>query len=439
MQRQPAPKLQSPDRRVGFLLMPANLDDLVEASHPVRTVWAYVERLDMSEFLAGVKSMEGQAGRSAIDPRLLLALWLYAAIDGVDSGRKLARLCKQSFPYRWLCGGVEVEYHTLNDFRSAHGAKLKKVLVNAMTGLIASGLVSPEVVAVDGVRVRAWAGGGSFRRAETLRQLKRAVEERLSSLQAAWDADGDGPEDPKPARTKARLEKQAKRLEEALSVANQLDATRREKLEADEHLTHDRRKKLERAVQKGSRASTTDPEARVLHMPDNGFRPAYVGQVATDAEHGFVLGAYVTNEGTDNAQLPVMIGKLEEDYGENTVKRALADAGFRDLSGLPAMEERGVEVYTPVPKAKKGTDRYRPRKGDSEAAVRWRQRMGSPEGQALYRRRSQLVELVFAQLRNRGLRQFRVRGQERCEATLLLHVIAHNIMLEACIRARKAA
>jgi hypothetical protein len=51
-------------------------DDLVNASQPVRMVMAVVEKLDLIRFHEPIKARQGQAGRDATDPRLLVALWL---------------------------------------------------------------------------------------------------------------------------------------------------------------------------------------------------------------------------------------------------------------------------------------------------------------------------------------------------------------------------
>jgi transposase len=439
MQSKPRPKLLQPDRRVGILLMPTTLDAFVEESHPVRAVWAFVEQLDLGEFLAEVKTVEGQAGRPAIDPRLLLALWLYAVIDGVDSGRKLARLCKESFPYRWLCGGLEVEYHTLNDFRSCHAAKLRVLLTNSVTCLITEGLINPATMALDGVRIRASAGSASFRRAASLKKLQEEVDRRITELQAAWERDGTDPNAPAPKRKRTALDDRKARLERAAVLARELDEARKAALNGPTRLNSKKKKQLQRQVERGSRASMTDPDARVMHMPDGGFRPAYVGQVSTDTEHGFVLDAYITNEGTDNEQLPKAVENVRKAYGEQAGSNVLADSGFRNVPGLAALEKIGVTVYTPVPDSKKGKDRFVPRKTDSPAAARWRARMATPEGAKLYRRRSQVVEFAFANFRNRALRQFRLRGPTRCEAVLQLHSIAHNLVLRIGLDVKKAA
>jgi transposase len=96
----------------------ASLDELLEDDHRARLVWAAVGGLRLDGWLDEIKAVEGNVGRDATDPRLLVALWVYATLEGVGSARELARLCEKHLAYQWLCGGVTVNYHMLADFRS---------------------------------------------------------------------------------------------------------------------------------------------------------------------------------------------------------------------------------------------------------------------------------------------------------------------------------
>ena len=163
------PRLREPVRDQ-IELRAVDLDSLIGADHPARVIWAYAEGLNLSELEAAIKSREGQAGHPAIAPRLMLALWLLATSEGIGSARALARLCEHHDAYRWLCGGVSVNYHTLSDFRIGHGALLDRLLVENVAALWANGLIDVSTLSLDGVRVRASAGAASFRRRAKLEQ-----------------------------------------------------------------------------------------------------------------------------------------------------------------------------------------------------------------------------------------------------------------------------
>ena len=128
-----------------------------------RVVWTLVCRLDLDAWLAEIKAVEGHVGRDATDPRLLVALWVFATLKGIGSARELERLCKDHLAYQWLCGGVSVNYHMLADFRSQGGEKWDELLTQIVATLMAEGLVTMDRVAQDGMRVRADAGKSSFR------------------------------------------------------------------------------------------------------------------------------------------------------------------------------------------------------------------------------------------------------------------------------------
>ncbi|MEA2816237.1 MAG: hypothetical protein QOI93_3934, partial [Rhodospirillaceae bacterium] len=160
------------------------LDDLLSSDHRARQVWDYVEGLDLSVLYGRVQTTMSSSGRPAIDPAILMSLWLYATLEGVGSARLLDRLCQSDAAYLWLLGGVTVNYHTLSDFRTGVGPLLDELLSSSMAGMIASGAVQVETLAVDGMRLRAAANRGTFRRSERLAMLERAALEAVQRLRA---------------------------------------------------------------------------------------------------------------------------------------------------------------------------------------------------------------------------------------------------------------
>ena len=147
-------------------LRASDLESLLPSGHRARLVWGYVERQNLEGLYAGIKATEGGVGRAAIAPEILYALWLYATLEGVGHAREIARLTQSHDAYRWICGGVQVNYHTLADFRSLEGDALDDLLTDNVASLMAAGAVKLKTVAQDGMRVRASAGAASFRREE---------------------------------------------------------------------------------------------------------------------------------------------------------------------------------------------------------------------------------------------------------------------------------
>ena len=169
----------------------SSLDDLLSLDHRARQVWDYVERLDLGVLYGRVRTTVQSTGRPAIDPAILMSLWLYGTLDGVGSARLLDRLCKSDAAYRWLCGGVSVNYHGLADFRSGQGALLDRLLSENIAALWSSGLIELVEVTQDGVRVRASAGAASFRRQQSLHKHLEKARRLVEQLKQEVDTDAD--------------------------------------------------------------------------------------------------------------------------------------------------------------------------------------------------------------------------------------------------------
>ena len=406
----------------------ASLDELLPADHPARAVWQCVNRLDLGRWLGEIKAVEGHVGRNATDPRLLLALWVLATLDGVAHARELDRLCREHLAYQWLRGGVSVNYHLLSDFRSQNAAAWDDLLTQIVGSLLVTGLVTLQRVAQDGMRVRAHAGKASFRRRATLEECLKEAREQIETLKRLADeTPAEATKQQRAAGERAANER-AERIEKALRECEALQRQR----EASA-------KKSGRKA-KEARASTTDPEARTMQFSDGGYRPGYNTQFATDTASGIIVGVDVTNAGTDNEQMAPMAEQLERRYGRPP-DEILVDGGFASLDAIEEVEKKS-RVYAPLKEKEKqlkaGKDPYAAKKGDPPAVAAWRERMGTAAAQAIYRLRCQTAEWVNAICRNRGLYQMPLRGQEKCRTVALLHAITHNLLTAEKLRAAHA-
>jgi transposase len=404
----------------------ASLDDLLETEHPARAVWDAVTRLDLDRWLDEIKAVEHGPGRDAIDPRVLVALWVYAVTRGVGSAREIARLCTESLPFRWLCGDQPINYHTLADFRSKGGEKWDDLLTQIVGSLMHSGMVTLERVAQDGMRVRASAGESSFRRASTLKGCLEEARKQVETVNALADENDSGSSNQqREARRRAAREK-LQRLEEALRQCEEIQRQREATAQ-----------RSGREV-KEPRASTTDPEARNIKFPDDGYRPGYNVQFATDMGSGIIVGAGVTNATTDGGELPPMLDQINDRYGRVPTE-AVVDGGYATLGTIEQAAEKECTVYAPIKNEEKkqaaGKDPYAARKRDSKPVADWRARMGTEEAKGIYKLRGQFAEWVNARCRNWGLRSMPVRGLMRCRNVALLYAIAHNLSLTGKLRA----
>jgi transposase len=413
-------------------LRACDLDSLLPPDHPARTVWAFVQSLDLAPLYARIKAVQGGAGRPAIDPAILVALWLWATVDGVGSAREVDRLCERDNAYRWLCGGVGVNYHSLADLRTEHEAWLDQQLTRSIASLLDRKLVTLNVVAQDGLRVRASAKAASFRRKGRLQQLMAQAQTQVRALKAELDADAGASSRRKHAAQERAAREREQRLAQALATMDEIDKRALKKAAAVKDEPPAGTPPAAKAEPE-PRVSSTDPEARVMKMADGGFRPAFNAQLAVDAATQLIAAVDVVNSGSDMNQMVPMHAQLQRRY-EITPAHWLADGGFTKLPAIEHLAEQGTAPMLPPPKSRNpAIDPYEPKSTDSAHLAAWRQRMASPEGKALYTQRGATVECANAQLRRRGLQLFNVRGLAKTRAVLLWHALAHNLMRMASL------
>jgi transposase len=407
------------------------LDDMIADDHAVRNVWKFVDHLDLRAFYHDIDAVVGGPGRDAVDPKMLLALWLWATIDGVGSARRLAELCERDFVYCWLCGGVGVNRDLLAKFRTDHQQALEDLLVESVATLLNQDLVSLNRVAQDGMRVRASAGKDSFHRQATIEEHLRQAKQQVETLRGEQDGDAQGNDEQDGAREgdadpgHKRRQAAQRRAAEDRQKRIELALIEREKLQAQ-------KAKQPRNADVEARASTTDPEARVMKMGDGGFRPAFNVQFVTACDSRIIVGVDVTNEGSDNGQMSPMIEQLERNFGAKP-KEYLVDGGFNSRDDTTCVEQRDIAVYAPVKSEKKllaeGKDPYARRPGDTDEYYAHRQRMKSEEAKEIYKQRCSTAEFPNAGCRNRGLHQFPVRGQKKVKCIALWHALVHNLKM----------
>src|SRR3954470_21898021 len=309
----PPPRLRTADRQLIIPAMP--LEHLLEQDHQARTVWDFCLGLDLSSLYHPIRSREGGPGRAAIDPRLCIALWLYATLEGVGSARALAWLCANHNAFRWLVGGVSVNHHTLSDFRVDHVAFLDRLLTHSVAVLREQGLVDLNRVAHDGMRVRACAGAASFHRRATLEECLTEAQDQVARLKEELDDDPSAPSRRHAAARERAAAERAERVQQALARLPELEA----KKKPDE--------------KDKARASSTDPEATVMKMADGGYRPAYNIEYSAETVSLVIAAVEVTTRGSDPGQITPLSDQIHDRYGVYP-NETLVDGGFVNLEDI---------------------------------------------------------------------------------------------------------
>lgn len=396
---------------------PASLDELIPRDHRVRAVWAYVDSLDLTPLYQKIQAVEGGAGRDAVDPQILMALWMFATIEAISSARQIDRLCERDLAYKWICGDVGVNYHLISDFRTDHGEFLDELLTDTIATLVHQEIVTLKTVAQDGMRVRANAGSSSFRRKKTLEQCRQEAAEQVRKLAEEREGDPEASNARQRAAQERAAREQAQRVEAALENLDELQKQKD--------------KRSGKGSKKEARCSTTDPDCRVMKMGDGGYRPGFNVQLGSDGDSQMILSVDVTNNGSDGGQMAPMHEKICEKF-QKVPENYTVDGGFPTNQDVTAVEQRGSKVIAPMNHANRihndGRDPHARRAGDSDEMFNFRQRMKTDEAKAIFRRRPSIAEFPNAEFRNRGLHQFRVRGLEKVRTVCLWYAITFNFM-----------
>ena len=410
------PRMREPVRDQ-IELRAMDIDSLIGADHPARVIWGYVEGLDLGELEDAIEAREGVAGQPAITPRLLLALWLYATSEGVGSARALSRLIEFHDAYRWLAGGISVNHHTLSDFRVGQEALLDRLLTENIAVLSANGVIDVSCLTQDGVRVRASAGAASYRRREALAKHLAAAHELVERLKREVEESSDASNQRIRAAKERAARERVARIAAALNTLKEVEAQREQRKQTTGKTTE---------KPKEPRASTTDPQARVMKMADGGFRPAWNVQVISAAGEQIVVDVRPLANGSDRGLMRPAIEAVGKRLGQ-LPRRHLVDGGFTSAHDIEWAHSETVEVYCPPTQSKHGTDPFLPRRDDGPGVLDWRRRMASPNGQAIYRERP-ICECIHARWRNWNLIRVNVRGVVKVRAVMLWHALANNIL-----------
>ena len=384
-------------------------EDALGAAHPARLPWQVLGTLDLSGFLRNAKAVEGERGRDVMSVRMLLTLWLYGISVGVGSAREIARRIQSDAAFRWIVGDQSVGHSKLSEFRVGHRAVVDKLFSDVLGTLLHRELMSLDLVAQDGTRIRASASAPSFRRARSLEECREQAALHVKAVLAEAD-DTAATEAEKRARL-AAAEDYQRRVDEAIATVQELQAQGK----------------------KSPRASTTDADARVMKMGDGGFRPAYNVQLATAGSPmggaRTIVGLRVTKVGSDMGSVPPMLDDIERRTGQLPAV-LLADANHGDHDSIRDATARGVTALISVLKPRPGATGAHV--DDDAPIAAWRARMQTDEAKQTFRARASLCELPNAHFKSRlGLGHLLVRGLDKVMCVVLLTALASNLLAHA--------
>src|SRR5216684_7635113 len=321
-----------------------NVEKLIGDDHPARAIWALVGGLDLRRFYDNIESSAEEGGRPAIDPQLLISLWVYAYSQGIASAREVARRCEYDPAFQWLTGLEEVNYHTLADFRVEKQKELDGLFTQVLAALSKEGMITLEQVMQDGTKIKALASTRSYQREGTIREHLDRARRRVTEMGDPRNEEASPKA--KQAQARARREQQ-ERLESALEELQKLQE----------------RKSGEKA-KSDARVSTSDPQARVMKQSDGGLALSYNAQISTDAAQGLIVGVAVTQAAEDSAQLLPAVDRVEERL-EKKPQQMVADSGYTTRENIEKMAGREIDFlgtmrYENVPRGANLPNRFPP-------------------------------------------------------------------------------
>jgi transposase len=301
-----------------------DVEELVESDHPVRAIWELTEKLDLSKFYRAIKAVEASAGRTPIDPRVLICIWVYAYSTGEGSAREIERLCEYHPAYRWLTGLKSINHHTLSDFRTEHSEALEEMFTQVLGVLSAGGLVTLERVMQDGTKIKALASTKSFRRENRIGEYLENARQQIKAVDEQVQQEGMSKRVAKAKKRAAR--ERLEKLEEASRQLKDLQAAKSKQTEKEQ-----------------TRVSTTDPDARNMKQADGGYAPSYNVQVSTDAANKIIVAVEPTQSRSDFPELVNGLEKVEENMGR-LPDQLVVDGGYSSRDNIIAASERGVDL-----------------------------------------------------------------------------------------------
>ena len=435
------------------MLLPPDLREWLPEDHLAWFVLDAVEALDLGAFYASYRQ-DGH-GAAAHDPQMMVALLVYAYAIGERSSRAIECRLREDIAFRVIAANQIPDHATIARFRVRHEDALAELFSQVLSLCADAGLVSAQVVAVDGSKIAASAADKAIRSYDQIAEEILAEAGRID--QAEDDIHGPARGDELPEHltsregrrawlreAKERLERQ--REEQAEPVPNDraerlsicqrrlVEDWQRERFANRDYEAHSERRRTGAPPAPHSpppkpegKLNTTDPDAKRMKQ-GRAFLPAYNAQAVT-TEDQIVVAAELTTDGADFAQLAPMVASAERELARAGVKDGpevvLADASYWSNGHIDALRERGI-----VPLVAPDTSRHKPRKTRLGGPyVFMRRVLASERGGALYSQRQWMVEPVFAQIKtNRRIDRFKRRGFAAARSEWRLVAATHNLL-----------
>lgn len=319
------PPVESRDQLV---LFPRKLDDALPDEEPVRQLAAIMDQVDWSSWEA--KYAHRGPGRTAVHPKVMASVLLYGMLRRIRASRQLEEALRIRLDFRWLAEGRAIDHSTICAFRNEHRKELQDLFVQLGVLAHAAGILKLTELAFDGTRIRANNRRSGHLATEKLGEIRDILQRKYEEHVAAAE----------------KLDAQSGRPQESGDASQELANIRSRLAEVQRALAEvERLQAAGEAVPK--RLPVTDVNSRLTPNKDGGFAPNYTPGAMVDTESGLIVSTDVIADTDEKTMLPEALDAVERDLGGET-ERVLADGMFSSGPNLEAMEERGIELYSPV-------------------------------------------------------------------------------------------
>lgn len=434
--------------RQSFLLPPSPMEWLPE-DHLAYFILDVVSQLDLSKILEPYEREE--RGFPPHDPRMMLALLLYAYCVGLPSSRKIERKTYEDVAFRVIAGDTHPDHSCIADFRTRHWDAFADLFKQVLRLCMKAKLVKLGHIALDGTKMKANASKHKAMSYERMQKQEAELSQKVKQILRAAEA-ADAEEDRRYGKDKRGdelpedLRHAQSRLERIRAAKAELEAEARAQAAAAENHDDDRppprsgssplpkhqiSRESDGTPKPKAQRNFTDPESRIQKTGD-GFIQGYNCQAAVDAEHQIIVAEAVTNQPPDVEHFMPMLERVVENCGR-APKRTSADSGYYSEKNVAAAQAMGIDPYLATGRRKRDEPVPAPPRGRPPADLTAKQKMArkllTRAGRAVYSRRKVIAEPPFGQIKQaRGLRQFLLRGIDKVRTEWSLICLTHNLL-----------
>jgi radical SAM protein with 4Fe4S-binding SPASM domain len=298
------------------------MEECVDKDNPVRFIDAFVDQLELAKlgFIVSAVKIEG---RPTFDPKVFLKLYFYGYLNGLRSSRKLAKEALRNVELHWLLGNLSPNYHSVADFRKQNPKALKSTFKLFVLFLKDADLITGEVIAMDGTKVRANNSKKNNYNPKKIARHLEYINNKTNEYLAELDTNDikEQPEVVSQVQAKIARLKTNKIKYEVLSEAL--------------------------AKSEEPQISTTDPDARALLVQGQVVEVSYNMQAAVDQQHNLVVATHTINRNDRNAMSRIAL-EAKENLNLSGFT-GLLDKGYHNGRELEVCQKENIKTIVAPP------------------------------------------------------------------------------------------